>query len=94
MSAAMIVRLSVRVAKIATAIRFFIGSSRAQSYYVDEGNCKLPEPLRKYVHDLETRSDPSGDLQMVASLKEQVAALTKKCAELEKELRAARRKRK
>ena len=54
----------------------------------------LPKPLRKYIHDLATRSDPSGDIQTIASLKDQVAGLINKCAELEKELRAARQKRK
>lgn len=41
----------------------------------------LPEDVRKYIHDLETRCDPSGDLQQIASLKEQVAGLTRRLAD-------------
>ena len=42
----------------------------------------LPEPLRKYIHDLETRCDPSGDVQTIASLKDQRDALEAEVAEL------------
>jgi hypothetical protein len=28
----------------------------------------LPEKLRRYIHDLETRSDPAGDIKEIASL--------------------------
>ena len=35
----------------------------------------LPEPVRTYVFDLETRCDPSGDVQRIASLTEQRDAL-------------------
>lgn len=41
---------------------------------VDEINA-LPERVRAYVHDLETRCDPSGDVQRIASLTEQRDAL-------------------
>lgn len=35
----------------------------------------LPERVRQYVHDLETRCDPAGDVQTIASLREQRDAL-------------------
>lgn len=35
----------------------------------------LPDPLRHYIHDLETRCDPSGDLQLIYELKEMVRSL-------------------
>jgi len=38
----------------------------------------LPEPVRRYVHALETISDPAGLVHENALLKEQIAALTKK----------------
>ncbi len=34
----------------------------------------LPQPLRQYIHDLEARCDPAGDVQTIASLREQLAA--------------------
>ena len=37
----------------------------------------LPEPLRRYIHDLETRCDPGGDVQTMAALRENVAGLSK-----------------
>jgi hypothetical protein len=35
----------------------------------------LPEPLRRYVHDLETRADPAGDVATLAIQRETIAAL-------------------
>lgn len=32
----------------------------------------LPEPLRRYVHDLETNADPAGNLQELHCLREQL----------------------
>ena len=46
----------------------------------------LPLPLRTYIHRLETRCDPTGDLQQIASLTEQRDALVLKVRELEAEL--------
>lgn len=46
----------------------------------------LPEPLRRFVHDLETRCDPSGDVRTIGELRDTVAALE---AEV-RELRASR----
>ena len=34
-----------------------------------------PEPLRRYIYQLETRVDPSGDIQEIADLREQREAL-------------------
>lgn len=42
----------------------------------------LPEPLRRYVHDLETRCDPAGELRERAALKEQVAVLIRQLREI------------
>jgi len=39
----------------------------------------LPEPIRQYIHDLETRCDPAGDVQTIACLRQRVAALTIRC---------------
>jgi hypothetical protein len=35
----------------------------------------LPDPLRRYIHDLETRADPSGDLRDKAIAQDEVAML-------------------
>jgi hypothetical protein len=43
----------------------------------------LPGPLRKYIHDLETRADPAGDVAEIALLKEDLAALWARIRELE-----------
>jgi len=32
----------------------------------------LPQPLRRYIHDLETRCDPAGDTMLIYELKEQL----------------------
>jgi hypothetical protein len=45
----------------------------------------LPEPVRKFIHDLATRADPAGDVQEIAALRDQYAALIKKIAELKSE---------
>jgi hypothetical protein len=43
----------------------------------------LPQPIRHYVHDLETRADPAGDVAAIAFLKETVGALQARIRELE-----------
>jgi hypothetical protein len=35
----------------------------------------LPEPLRRYIHDLSTRADPAGDVATLAIQRETIAAL-------------------
>lgn len=35
----------------------------------------LPDPIRHYIHQLETRTDPAGDVRRIAELKDQNAAL-------------------
>ena len=47
----------------------------------------LPEKLRRYIYELETRADPSGDIKQIASLTEQRDALVMKVKELEGELK-------
>jgi hypothetical protein len=39
--------------------------------------------LRTYIHDLETRADPAGDVAAIAFLKETVEALQARIQELE-----------
>jgi hypothetical protein len=46
----------------------------------------LPEPLRHYIHDLETRCDHSGELRERASLRQQVETLELRCQRLEAQL--------
>jgi len=46
----------------------------------------LPGPLRRYIHDLETRADPAGDVAEIAMLKENNAALWRRVQELESQV--------
>jgi hypothetical protein len=59
-------------------------TKRAASIYptVDEINA-LPDKFRRYIHDLETRCDKSGDVQMIAILRENRDALQQRVEELE-----------
>jgi hypothetical protein len=50
----------------------------------------LPERVRYYIHDLETRADPSGDVQTIASLTEQRDALVLVRADLAAQVRSLR----
>jgi hypothetical protein len=43
----------------------------------------LPQPIRQYIHDLETRADPAGDVAEIAFLKDTVEALQARIRELE-----------
>lgn len=63
-------------------LRFFSEGWRPTAEAVNA----LPEPLRRYVHDLETRCDPAGDVQTMAQLRDEKYALTKLVEELETEL--------
>ena len=49
---------------------------------VDEINV-LPEKFRRYIHDLVTRCDKSGDVQTIAILREDRDALQRRVEELE-----------
>jgi hypothetical protein len=49
----------------------------------------LPGPIRKYIHDVETRCDPTGLVQENTVLKDTVAALEKRVGELEGMITAA-----
>ena len=42
---------------------------------------RLPEPLRRFIHDLETIADQGGMVQQIASLKDQVAGLLGRLAD-------------
>src|SRR5260370_24946660 len=46
----------------------------------------LPGPLRSYIHDLETRADPAGNVAEIAMLKENNAALWAPGRELESQV--------
>ena len=61
--------------------------SRAASIYptADEINA-LPEKFRRYIHDLETRCDKSGDVQTIALLREDRDALQRRVEELEAQI--------
>jgi hypothetical protein len=47
----------------------------------------LPEPIRRYIHELATRADPAGDVAEIALLKENNAALWNRVQELEDEVK-------
>jgi hypothetical protein len=51
----------------------------------DEINA-LPEKFRRYIHDLETRCDKSGDVQTIALLREDRDALQRRVEELEAQI--------
>jgi hypothetical protein len=46
----------------------------------------LPGPLRKFIHDLETRADPAGDVAEIAMLKDNNLALWTRVQELESQV--------
>src|SRR5215470_16500710 len=52
----------------------------------------LPEGIRRYVHDLETRCDPAHDVQKMALHADTIRALDAKARELEADLAALRRR--
>ena len=64
------------------------GVKRTAACYpsADEINA-LPEKFRRYIHDLETRCDKSGDVQTIALLREDREALQKRVEELDAEVR-------
>ncbi len=61
--------------------------SRTTSIYptADEINA-LPEKFRKYIHDIETRCDKTGDVQTIALLREDRDALQRRVEELEAQI--------
>src|SRR5215470_20117321 len=52
----------------------------------------LPDGIRGYVHDLETRCDPAHDIQRLARQADTIRGLDAKVRELEAELASVRRK--
>jgi hypothetical protein len=71
-----------------TLDRFEIYLSPSAEVTAEEIN-SLPEKLRRYIHDLATRSDPAGDIRTIGSLKGQRDALVLRVRELEKQLGGA-----
>jgi hypothetical protein len=67
------------------------GAKRTAACYPspDEINA-MPETFRRYIHDLETRCDKSGDVQTIALLREHRDALQKRVEELEDEVNRLR----
>src|SRR5262245_40197441 len=51
----------------------------------------LPEGIRRYVHDLETRCDPAGDVQKMALQADTICGLEAEVRELEAEFAMLRR---
>lgn len=45
----------------------------------------LPDPIRHYIHDLETRSDPAGDIRRIYELEQAVKGLEAMVISLRKE---------
>jgi hypothetical protein len=68
-----------------------MAQKRTASIYptADEINA-LPEKFRRYIHDLETRCDKSGDVQTIALLREDRDASQRRVEELEAELNRLR----
>jgi hypothetical protein len=62
--------------------------SRTASIYptADEINA-LPETFRKYIRDIETRCDRTGDVQTIALLREDRDALQQRVEELEAQIK-------
>jgi uncharacterized protein YceH (UPF0502 family) len=58
---------------------------------VDEIN-ELPDKFRRYIHDLATRTDKTGDLRTIVQLREDREALQRRVEELEAEVAFLRRK--
>jgi hypothetical protein len=50
----------------------------------------LPEPLRRYVHDLESRCDPAGELRELVLLRDENAMLRGAITALDREDHAAK----
>jgi hypothetical protein len=58
------------------------GIEAAERWFPDAAHINaLPEPIRRYIHDIETRCDPAGDIQTIACLRENVAALTREASD-------------
>jgi hypothetical protein len=53
---------------------------------------RLPTWARRYIHDLETRADPSGDIRDLADLRDQRDGLVKMVEKLKRENAALRRR--
>jgi hypothetical protein len=49
----------------------------------------LPDPLRRFIHDLETRADPAGDVRALHVARENAAALAVRVEALSRIVRRA-----
>jgi hypothetical protein len=47
-----------------------------------ENLCVLPEPVRRFIHDLQTVCDPASDTRMIYELRVEVAGLRYECERL------------
>lgn len=47
----------------------------------------LPEPVRRYIHDLEARCDPAGEVRELRTTQDENAQLRAKIAQLQEQLR-------
>jgi hypothetical protein len=52
----------------------------------------LPDPIRGFIHDLETRADPAGDTETIWSQREQIGGLLQQLSEAKAELEQQRQK--
>lgn len=68
-----------------------IREERALNEFSPTAACinRLPAGVRRYIHDLESRCDPAGDLQHIAFLTQTVAGFERKLAEAQAETRRA-----
>ena len=56
----------------------------------DDNINALPAPLRRYIHDIETKCDPAGDIRTIAVLRDHLEAFSRLSAERQRDLGAAR----
>jgi hypothetical protein len=61
----------------------FVSSIGADWLPTPENINRLPEPLRKFIHDIETKCDPGGDAQNLILAKDTIEGLNNRIKELE-----------
>ncbi len=77
---------------VRNAVRETVSARRIQGSGGDENVNALPEGVRRYVHDLETRCDPTHEVQKMALQADTIRGLDARVRELEAELASERRK--
>ena len=66
-------------------------AEREQGWTPTDDNINaLPAPLRRYIHDIETKCDPAGDIRTIAVLRDHLEAFSRLSAERQRDLGAAR----